>query len=155
MRCSNCKADNASDAFFCHNCGERLRNESGWLVYLLNIIGVAILMILIVYCAQSYNENSLLRGQVNQLQSGQNTEITNLRNKLNSKEDEITNLKSQVPQRYKVTVKQAKLYHKDCDGNYIYFNCNYISSIVDIYTIADAYGLSSVGWIKMSDLSKN
>jgi peptidoglycan hydrolase CwlO-like protein len=103
------------------------------------------------------NEKSSLQEQVNkvnQLQARQNTEITNLKNQLNSKENAIANLKSQLPQIYKVIVNQAYCY-KLCAGRYVYIDCIYNrDSVINIYATQQGYGLTYSGWVKLSDLEK-
>jgi hypothetical protein len=144
--------------------GKSKKSNTGWLVFLVFLcVGLGIFAMYLYSEMDGYsnsyyserNNNSSLREQVNQLQSGKTAEIEKLRNEINSKEYEITNLKSQVPQIYKVISSEAKLYYLTCNEQYVYINCVYKSgTTMNIYATRQNYGLAYHGWVNMSDLSK-
>jgi chromosome segregation ATPase len=67
---------------------------------------------------------------------------------------ENDDLKEQAPVTYKVIVTEAKCY-RQCEGSYEYTNCVFThGDIVDVYVQRHGYGLTTGGYLMMSDLEK-
>ncbi|MDR1348074.1 MAG: hypothetical protein LBJ63_06570 [Prevotellaceae bacterium] len=95
---------------------QKKKNNAGWIVFFVLLsIGLGITAIVFYQEVDSYhysyyserNDNYKLREQIEQLQSGNNSTIQNLRNEISQKEYEISNLRIQLPQSYKINVNSA------------------------------------------------
>jgi hypothetical protein len=93
--------------------GQRKKSNKGWIVFLLLIcIGMGI------FAIYSYSE------------------MERYSSSYYYEQIEIANLKSQLPQTYKVIVNQAKLYYLTCNEQHVYIDCVYKPvAIIDIYHI--------------------
>jgi len=100
------------------------------------------------------SENYNIKNENNNKTSENQATINSLRNTIEQQKSRINSLEAKLPQEYR-TIRQAKLYYKDCYSNYIDFNCVYSKGgVSNIYEIERGYGLTLDGWVKMSDLEK-
>ncbi|GHV11016.1 hypothetical protein FACS1894162_6040 [Bacteroidia bacterium] len=79
-----------------------------------------------------------------------------LSQEIENKNNEIANLKTQLPQSYYTKRSNQYLYNK-CEGKYEKASCYFPDSgtTVTIYRQEDDYGLTSIGgWIPMYSLEK-
>ena len=141
---------------------QKKKSNAGWVVFFVLLsIGLGITAIVFYSEMESYsssydserNENYDLRQQVEELRSGNNETISNLRNEISQKEYTISSLQSQLPQSYKINVNSAAIYYKNCYNEFINFNCSYnYGAVVSVYAQQDGYGLTYHGWVYMSHM---
>ena len=133
LTCPNCKNLNPNDAYFCHECGYKLRNKkNGWKITAI----VNLILLIIVGCLCFYN-----------------TDYQDCINNLNL---QINDLQSQLPQTYYTKYSDQYYYHI-CTNSYEKSSC-YLpqkgSSILIYAQNSDGYGLTYYGWIPMECLEK-
>lgn len=181
MKCPNpnCHADNPNDAYFCHNCGSKLRHKvNGWRVFAILLFAIVIMSVFVVY---DYT-NRLLRENTDSKErlvsvSEQNNKMKNsneslekqliekdsmlnvLKEQLIESDSVLDCLKEQLPETYYTKYSNQDLYAKcSCEDNtYEYFGKIDKGKGIDIYVYLqkDGYGLTEYGWIPMNCLEKD
>lgn len=164
MKCPVCNIDNPKDAYYCHNCGKKLRTRvSGWMICSIALFLGALLL---GYLASDYADwaryyESEYIGLVYEKKSVSdkvtklNAEISSLNSEITSLNSEIGRLRDQVPQLY--TTKNANQYLYYWKGHFERADLYYKDAgvVVTIYAQKEGYGLSDWGWIPMDGLEKN
>jgi hypothetical protein len=172
MICPKCIRENNKDAFFCENCGQQLKTRIEIWWFCAAALLVAVIFAIAYYNKfesqssrnnQLYSENQQLKNEKQTLTEETQSKISNLADEnrrqtreIENKNDEIANLKTQLPQSYYTKYSKQYLYNK-CAGKYTKADCWFQNSgaKVTIYRQEDGYGLTSVGgWLPMHSLEK-
>ncbi len=157
MKCPKCKEVNPKKAYYCHNCGKKLRTKvNGWLICSIILFLATILLGLLafdyadsmVYYKMNYNDLYYEKQSVSDQLIKKKSEIS----ELNS---EISRLRDQIPQSYYTKYSNQYLYYWKGYFEKTDYYYNESGALVTIYTQKDGYGLSDWGWIPMNRLEKN
>ena len=123
MNCPKCKENNPQDAYFCHNCGAKLKNKiNGWAICSAALIVLSsILIAIIIDCSNRldfwsrdnynlqiriYNLNTQIENKDKQITEMESSSITmqntiyNLRSQLNERNEEIVRLNNENSDSY-------------------------------------------------------
>lgn len=163
MNCPKCKENNPSDAYFCHNCGKKLRTKiNGWLVCSITLFVATVILGFLAFDyvdGMSYyktNYDNLFQEKqeiLNQL-NRKNSEISVLDSRISELNSENSRLRNQIPQTYYTKYANQTIYYWNGhyrETDYIYPD---LGTQVCIYKQSDGYGLTVDGWIPMNRLEK-
>lgn len=156
MNCPKCNQNNPNNAYYCHNCGNKLKTKiNGWMICSLILIASTILLGVLafnyadsmVYYKSNYSNLYQEKQYVSEQLNNKNTEIS----RLNS---EISQLKTQQPQTYITKYANQSIYYWNGSFKETDYKYSDKGTWVDIYTQKDGYGLTDWGWIPMNCLKK-
>ena len=163
MKCPVCNETNhASDAFYCHNCGKKLRTKvNGWLVCSIILFLATVLLGFLAfnyadgmayYKARQYELYQEKQAFSNQA-IDKNSKISALNSEISRLNSEISQLKTELPQTYRTKYANQDIYY--WNGTFRQTDYKYNKGTwVEIYVQKDGYGLTDWGWIPMNCLEK-
>lgn len=148
MKCPKCNENNPNNAYYCHNCGKKLRtNVNAW-------------MICFIVCAISAISMAVMAYLNNENAEYYRNSYCNANNIIQVKEAEINSLKSQLPQAYYTKYPEQYYYHI-CTDSFVKSDC-YANQGTQLTVYRQSttkgsstlYGLTEFGWVPMDCLEK-
>jgi hypothetical protein len=146
MKCPKChNTGNRDGDYYCHNCGRQLKTRIK--IWWFGVPAFAVAIIFAIVCYEYYYDKF-------ESQSSRENQLYLENKQLNN---EIANLKAQLPQSYYTRYSNQYLYNK-CASEYEQAKCylQHRGTMVIIYKQEDGYGLTNLGsWIPMRRLVKD
>lgn len=171
MKCQKCQSENDENAYFCHQCGNKLRRKANeWRIFsVVLIILIIVLGILLFDCNETIHSlqymNCDLQTELENSKSKQGdyettirkfkesqAKVTTLTNQIREKDRQISDLRKQLPETYYTKYSNQGLYYWKGGYKDTGYKHTYAGTGVTVYMQRDGYGLTDWGWIPMNCL---